>query len=144
MAEQENIKVAREEVDAFSAKDWNRYRAVMTPDTVYDEKGTQRRVQGVEQVIAVSQGWTQAFPDAKGTVGTAVASGDTVVLEITWEGTQTGPLQGPGGTIPPSGKRAIVPAVQVLQLEGGKIKEMRHYFDLMGMLQQLGAGTAPG
>src|SRR5712692_127201 len=137
MAEQENIKTAREGVEAFSAKDWNRYRAVLAPDSVYDEKGTQRRVQGADQIIEGSQGWVQAFPDAKGTVGTAIASGDTVVLEITWEGTQTGPLPGPSGTIPPSGKRTAVPAVQVLRLEGGKIKETRHYFDMMTLLQQL-------
>jgi limonene-1,2-epoxide hydrolase len=32
-----------------------------------------------------------------------------------------------------------IPAVQVVTVEGGKIKEKRHYFDMMGMLQQLGA-----
>jgi predicted ester cyclase len=73
-------------------------------------------------------------------VTNAIASGNTVAQEITWEGTQSGPLQGPGGTIPATGKRAVVPAVQVLTFEGDKIKETRHYFDMMGMLQQLGVG----
>ena len=41
------------------------------------------------------------MPDVKGSVTNAVASGNTVVLEVTWEGTHTGPLAGPKGAIPP-------------------------------------------
>ena len=77
--------------------------------------------------------------DAKGTVTNALASGNTAVLEITWEGTQTGPLVGPGGTIPPSGKRQVTPAAFLMTFEGDRIKEGRQYFDSMTLLQQLGA-----
>ena len=69
----------------------------------------------------------------------AVASGNTVTQEITWEGTQTGPLVGPGGTIPPSGKRQVTRAAWIAIIEEGKIKESRQYFDMMALLQQLGA-----
>ena len=38
------------------------------------------------------------MPDVKGTVTNAFASGKKVTLEVTWEGTHTGPLTGSAGT----------------------------------------------
>ena len=141
MAEQDLNKIARENIDAFNAGDWERFKAPLAPDCVYNEMGTQRRIQGPAQIVQAMQGWKQAMPgtDAKGTVTNALASGNTAVLEITWEGTQTGPLVGPGGTIPPSGKRHVTPAAFLMTFEGDRIKEGRQYFDSMTLLQQLGA-----
>ena len=133
------IKVARENVEAFNAGDWERLKAALAPDSVLEELATQRRLKGAEEIGAAYQGWKKAFPDAKGTVKNAVASGDTVTLEITWEGTQTGPLEGPQGSIPASGKRAVVEAVQLVRVKDDKIKENRHFFDMLGLLQQIGA-----
>jgi steroid delta-isomerase-like uncharacterized protein len=148
MAEQDLIEVARQEVETFSQGDWDRYREIHSPDAVYDEVGTGRRVEGIEEIIDVNRSWREAFPDAKGTVGKTSASGDTVTMEITWEGTQSGPMEGPGGELPPSNRRATVRAVQVLEFADGRIKENRHYFDSMGMFAQLGvfeqAGAAAG
>jgi steroid delta-isomerase-like uncharacterized protein len=139
MAEQELIEVARQEVEAFTQGDWDRYREIHAPDVVYDEFGTGRRIEGIEEVIEVNRTWKEAFPDAKGTVGKVSASGNTVTVEITWEGTQSGPMEGPAGELPPSNRRATVRAVQVLDFADGRIKENRHYFDSMGMFAQLGA-----
>ena len=139
MAEQDAIRVARENIEAFNAGDWQRLKATLAPDSVYDEVGTQRRIQGADEVVQALQGWKQAMPDAKGTVANAVASGNTATLEITWEGTQTGPLAGPGGTIPASGKRQVTRAAFIATVEGDRIKESHHYFDMMALLQQLGA-----
>jgi steroid delta-isomerase-like uncharacterized protein len=132
-------KIAREAVEAFNASDWERTKALVTPDYLYNEVGTQRRIQGPEEVVAALQGWKQAMPDAKGTVTNSFASGNTVALEITWEGTQTGPLEGPTGTIPASGKRQVTPSAQILIFEGDKIKENHHYFDMVSLLRQIGA-----
>ena len=45
-----------------------------------------------------------------GTIECSIASGSTVVQELTWQGTHTGPLLGPGGTLPATGKRIQVQA----------------------------------
>jgi steroid delta-isomerase-like uncharacterized protein len=143
MSEQDVLRTAREAIEAFSQNDRERFRATMTADAVYDEKATGRRVEGVDQVVELSWGWRQAFPDVRGTVTGGLGSGDTAVIEITWEGTQTGPLAMPGGELPASGKRFRVQGVQVVQGSGGKLREVRHYFDLLTMLQQIGAMPAP-
>ena len=143
MAEQDLIRLARESIDAFNAGDWDRVRAILAPDSIDDEVATGRRSEGADQIIQNSQGWRTAFPDARGTVTSAAASGNTVTLEITWEGTQDGALEGPAGTIPASGKRVSMRAVQVLTFEGEQIKESHHYFDMMTLLQQIGAVPEP-
>jgi steroid delta-isomerase-like uncharacterized protein len=137
--------VARENVEAFNAGDWDRFRATLAGDCVYDELATQRHMEGQDAIIDANRGWKEAFPDAHGSVESAMADNGTATLEITWEGTQTGPLHTPGGEIPPSSRHVEVKAVQVFQLEGDKIREVHHYFDMMGLLQQVGAmpaGTA--
>ena len=134
--------IAREAIEAFNASDWERTKAIMTPDYLYNEVGTQRSIQGPEAVVSALQGWKEAMPDATGTVTNAFASGNTVTLEITWEATHTGPLEGPMGTIPASGKLQVTPAAWILTFEGEKIKESHHYFDMLALLAQI--GVIPG
>ncbi len=133
------VRIVRENIEAFNAADWERVRATLAPDCVYDEVGTQRRMEGADDIIQAFQGWKQAMPDATGTITNALSSGNTATLQITWEGTQTGPLAGPGGTIPPSGKRQVTRAAFIATVEGDKIKQSHQYFDMMTLLQQLGA-----
>ena len=136
------IEVAKNAVERFNAGDWSGLRSMLTSDTVEDEFGTQRRLEGPEAVVAAAEGWKRAFPDARGTVRSATASGNTAILEITWEGTQTGDLVGPQGTIPASGRQVSLPAAWVVEIEGEKAKAVRHYFDLMTLLSQIGAVPA--
>ncbi len=78
------------------------------------------------------------MPDVKGTVGNAMSVGNTAVLEVSWTGTHTGPLQGPSGTIPATGKQQTTRSGWVFEFDGGKLKQSRHYFDMLSMMQQLG------
>ena len=139
MAEQDLINVARGLVDAFNRSDWDWCRAALTADSLYDEVGTSRRLQGVAQIIDCLQGWKEAMPDVKGTVTNTVATGNTAVLEVTWHGTHTGPLAGPSGSLPATGKQQTTRSGWMLNFDGGRIKESRHYFDTLSMMQQLGA-----
>ena len=133
------VKIAREHVDAFGEGDWERLEAGLTADARYLELGTQREVEGPEKIVELFKGWKAAFPDAVGTVTSAVASGNKAALEVTWKGTHTGPLGTAAGTIPASGKRQETPAAFFFTFEGDKIKESRHYFDSMTLLKQIGA-----
>jgi steroid delta-isomerase-like uncharacterized protein len=133
------VKIAREQVDAFSSGDWERVRAGLASDSRYDELGTQRKIEGPEKIVELFKAWKSAFPDGAGTVTSAVASGNQVALEVTWKGTHSGPLETAEGTIPASGKRQETPAAIFFTFEGDKIKESRHYFDSLTLLKQIGA-----
>jgi hypothetical protein len=43
-------------IDAFNEADWERFRGVLSPDTVYTETGTGRRVEGAEDYVTLCQG----------------------------------------------------------------------------------------
>jgi steroid delta-isomerase-like uncharacterized protein len=129
---------AKSVVEAFNNSDWDAARELMGGST-YNEVGTQRSLAGADEIIEALQGWKAAMPDAKGTVTSATESDQQVVLEVTWEGTQTGELETAEGTIPPSGKQQTTPAAFVFDYDNGELKESRHYFDMLAFLKQIGA-----
>ena len=144
MGAQDLVTLANMLIDAFNSADWQRFRGMLADDVVYEEAGTQRRIQGADAYVQLCQGWKQAFPDVIGTIKNAAASGSIVAQEITWEGTHTGPLDGPGGTIPATGKRVAVSASFWVIFEGEQVKGAHHYLDVMSLLQQLGVMSTPG
>jgi steroid delta-isomerase-like uncharacterized protein len=133
------IEIAKASITAYNQKDWTKAKDLLAADAVYDEKGTHRRIQGAGEIIEAWRGWAKAFPDSKATFVREFASGNTVVFELVWKGVHTGPLQTPTGTIPASNKAIEIPACQVVQVEGGKVKSASHYFDMLTMLTQIGA-----
>ncbi len=126
-------------IDAFNEADWGRFRGVLSPDTVYAETGTGRRVEGAEAYVTLCQGWKVALPDVRGTIRGAIATEDQVAQEILWEGTHTGPMETPGGTLPPSGAQISVEASLWIRFDGDKAREVHHYLDVLSLLQQIGA-----
>jgi steroid delta-isomerase-like uncharacterized protein len=132
------IEIAKGPFQAYNNKNWDKVKASITPDFVYDEVATKRKVQGFEQTVAFWKEWAQAFPDSKATFHGASSSGNSVVLEVTWNGTHQGPLQTPKGAIPATGKRIDIRACVVVEVAGEKVRQLRHYFDMATMLEQLG------
>ena len=141
MAQQSLIDIAKAPIIAYNEKNWDAVKASVTSGFVYDEVATQRRVQGINDFLAAWRGWATAIPDSKATFHSALVSGNTVVLEVTWRGTQTGPLQTPHGEIAPTGKKIDIRACQVIEIAGDKPQAMRHYFDMATLLSQLGVAS---
>lgn len=137
MSEQELVQTARGFIEAFNRSDWEGCKATLASNSVYDEVGTSRRIEGVNEIISTLQEWKEAMPDVKGTVTNSFASGNTANLEVTWQGTHTGPLQTPSGVIEATGKQQSTRGDFVMNFEGGKIGESRHYFDMLSFMQQL-------
>ena len=77
------------------------------------------------------------------TVRNEIVSAPWIVQEVTMEGTNTGPLEGPMGTVQPTQKHVVGKGVQILKIENGKITEARIYFDLLDQMTQLGLIPTP-
>jgi limonene-1,2-epoxide hydrolase len=133
------IDAARAPIVAFSDKNWNAVRDSVASDVIYDEVATHQLTEGVNHVIAFWKGWALAFPDSRATFNNAVVSGNTVILEVTWRGSHTGPLQLGERRLEATNRRIEVRACQVCELVAGKPRVIRQYFDLQTMLQQIGA-----
>ncbi|HEX6432880.1 MAG TPA: ester cyclase [Gemmatimonadales bacterium] len=142
LSQQQLIEGAKAPILAFNEKDWDGVRAGVARDLIYDEVATGRRVEGIDQVLSVWQGWATAFPDSRATIHNAVAAENTVVLELSWKGTHQGPLQIPEGSLAPTGHGIDVRACFVVEMAGDKVQRERHYFDMATLMLQLG-GAAP-
>jgi steroid delta-isomerase-like uncharacterized protein len=138
IAPQQLIDAAKAPILAFNEKNWDAVKVSVSPDFVYDEVANSRKAQGVDEVIALWQGWATAFPDAKATFERELASGDTVVLEVTWRGTHKGPLLTPDAPLPATGNRIDVRACMIVEVANDRATVQRHYFDMATLLQQLG------
>jgi steroid delta-isomerase-like uncharacterized protein len=134
------IDAAKASLLAYNDKNWENVRASLTPDALYDEVATQRKLQGIDQVIECWQGWARALPDSKATIHSAMASGNTVCVEMTWRGTHTGPLELPDGPVQATHKSIEMRSCEIMEMSGTKARTIRHYFDMSTMLQQLGIG----
>jgi steroid delta-isomerase-like uncharacterized protein len=132
------VDIAKSQVIAYNEKDWDKFKKNVSPEVVYDELATDRKTQGVDKVLDILKSWATAMPDSKATVNSETASGNTVVLEMTWRGTNKGPLKTGNGEIPATGKPFEVRACQVIEVANDKVKAVRHYFDMGNLLKQLG------
>jgi len=132
-------QAAADLTQAFNDADWERGRSLCTPGVVYNETGTGRRIEGVEAYVELLQGWKEAFPDVRGTIRRSLADDDTVAQDILWEGTHTGPMQTPAGTVAPTGNRISVQGTVWVSFEGAKVREVHNHLDVLTLLQQTGA-----
>jgi steroid delta-isomerase-like uncharacterized protein len=139
MTQKSVADLAKEQIIAYNEKDWDRARDVLAPEIVYDEVGTHRRLKGTDDVLTAWKGWATAIPDSRATFNSEFVSGNTAVLEITWRGTHSGPLQTPDGEIPATGKKIELRAVQVVDVDNDHVRSVRQYFDMGTLLQQIGA-----
>jgi predicted ester cyclase len=71
-------------------------------------------------------------------VTTLLVAGDRAASEHTGRGTHTGPLAGPTGELPPTGRRFELRSAELYELRGGKVARVRAYYDVATLLRQLG------
>ena len=108
---------------------------LMAPDATIH----QPEVGGTTGLMAFNRALRAAFPDWHSTPEELIAEGDSVAERWTGRGTHRGAFQG----IAPTGRRVEVPGVVFYRIADGKIVEFRGSFDMMRMLQQLGALPEP-
>ena len=77
-------------------------------------------------------------PDARAVVERILEAGDTVVVEGRFQGTNTGPLPGEDGELPPSGRPVDLPFADFSRVADGLIVEYHTYYDQVGLMRQLG------
>ena len=95
--------------------------------------------EGRDGLLMFLKGFKDPFPDLEVTVTHQVASEDSVVNECTWQATHTGPLQSPGGVIPPTGSAVSgVKFCEVWTFRDGKLARLVNYQDPSIWLRQLG------
>jgi ketosteroid isomerase-like protein len=95
-------------------------------------------VVGLEAVRNYLEGLKGPVPDARAIVERVFEVGDTVIVEGRFAGTNTGPLPGPDGDLPPSGRTVDLPFADFARVSDHRIVEYRTYYDQVALLAQLG------
>jgi predicted SnoaL-like aldol condensation-catalyzing enzyme len=95
---------------------------------------------GRKELVAAVQAVRAAFPDIAPTLGPILAGGDLVAVRVEAHGTHTGAPFPPG--IPASGTSVTWKEVHIFRCADGRIAEHWGVFDMLGILQQLGAVPA--
>ena len=93
--------------------------------------------------LDVNRSFAVACPDGRHTLSVVVDDGERTAIEGTWTGTQTGPMAGPGGEIPPTGRSVVLPFCAIATLRGDRIAAVTVHLDQMTMLGQLGLLPEP-
>lgn len=75
------------------------------------------------------------FPDIQWVLEDMVVEGEKVAARFTMRGTHQGMFFG----VPPSGRKIVVPAMNIYRLSNGKFIEEYGQPDMLGLLQQIGA-----
>jgi predicted ester cyclase len=83
--------------------------------------------------------YRSAFPDFAFTVLKQLVAGDDIVCHWEGNGTHQGDFAGNG----PTGRPVRVEGISIFTCRNGKIVEQTICYDVLGMLQQVGATTIP-
>ncbi len=103
-------------------------------DPQYDEP-----LAGRDAVRKDIEDLVRAFPDLQASVKTLLAQGDTYAAEIAFNGTHKGPFAGPDGELPATNRRVEFRGTMIGRVDKeGLVVEERRYFDLAGLMGQLG------
>ena len=100
-------------------------------------------VRGLPALREYLEGFKQAMPDAHAVISRMYESGDTIIVEGRLIGTHTGPMAGPDGDVPPSGRSIDVAFADFCQIQDGKIVAYHTYYDQVSLLTQLGLMPEP-
>lgn len=140
----ENARIARMILDLWNSRDFDQvtHIAAESVECVHVPFGTTYR--GRDGYREFMRMWAIAFPDGRVEVRRVTAGENGAAVEYHGTGTHTGPLAGPAGTIPATGRRGELSLCDVLEIEQGQIRRVRSYFDSATLMRQLGIRADAG
>ena len=125
---------------AYDAGDEPRFRALVAALMADDceTRGPQYEAHSREEVVAFWLAFRAAFPDGRHEWLSAVEHDGGAAFELRYTGTHAGPLPGPDGEIPATGRTVDLRIAQFVDTEGGRVVRWREYMDSAELMAQLG------
>lgn len=139
MSVEENLRLMDTVMEAHNAHDWGGFSTNFAESVVVYDPTVSEPIRGREALREFVASLATAFPDIRWEKSRSFGEGDFVCFEANILGTHKGPLSGPGGqTITATDKTIRTPVSTVSKVEGGEITEVHVYYDVLGMMAQLG------
>jgi|SRR5580704_6442865 ketosteroid isomerase-like protein len=127
----------RESYAIAERKDFDGWRARFTDDGIFIDNSIGVTYRGSALDYPVRQ-YGAAFEDMHRELYRIWVTDDTVLVRLALQGTNTGPLEMPFGTIRPTGNKMDAPCADIFEMEDGKIKTFDCYPEGSIVLTQLG------
>lgn len=127
----------RESYAIAERRDFDGWRARFADEGIFIDNSIGVTYKGTDLDHPVRQ-YGAAFEDMHRELDRIWISGDTVIVRLALQGTNTGPLVMPFGTIRPTGNKMDAPCVDIFELEDEKIKKFDCYPEGSVILTQLG------
>jgi ketosteroid isomerase-like protein len=134
----DNEQIVRRAYQIAEDMDMAAWAAAFTEDGTFTDESIGVTWKGPSELPVQVENYHRAFPDMHRELYQVYVSGDIVVVQLALQGTHSGPLNMPGGTLAPTGKRMDAPCCDVLELTDGKIKRFDCYPSGTVILTQLG------
>jgi ketosteroid isomerase-like protein len=128
----------REAYATAERRDLEGWKSLFADDGIFIDESVKVTYAGPKEWDYPVRNYGTAFADMHRELYDFWTVGNTVFVRLALQGTHTGPLQTPFGTIPPTGKRMDAPCVDIWELDNGKIKKFDCYPSGSIILTQLG------
>lgn len=129
----------KKQLDALNSHDPATFASFYRPDVSVFDPAYPEPLKGQEAVRKDMEDFVVAFPDVEMKIERVVEDENSAAYEIRMSGTHKGPLLGPAGQIPATNKKIEVGGGIFTRFDSdGRIIEERRYYDLAGLLGQIG------
>lgn len=131
--------ILKKQLDALNRHDSTTFASFYGRDVSVFDPAYPEPLRGPEAVKKDMEDFMVAFPDVEMKIERVVEDGSTAAYEIRMTGTHKGPLVGPAGEIPATNRKIEVGGGIFARFDDeGRIVEERRYYDLAGLLGQIG------
>ena len=138
MSKEELERLDDQGIAAWNAHDADAFLALFADDFVWTDWTMPEPMRDRDTARRYFGGWAGAFPDMQVKMIDRVVGDDAVAGEIEFTGTNTGPMEMGGMTIPPTNKPVVGRGSYIARVRNGKIAEFSSHPDAAGMMMQLG------
>ncbi|OLD54815.1 ester cyclase [archaeon 13_1_40CM_2_52_13] len=141
MTVEENLRLFQTLDDAWNARDWDTFNKRHSENVAVYWPGQPEPTRGRHAHHQEAMGFFKAFDNRLDNRPYKILFGndDYTCSVARWTGKNIGPFTGPDGqTIPATNKKFELEFCTVAHWKNGEIVEERLFYDLVGMLKQLG------
>jgi steroid delta-isomerase-like uncharacterized protein len=142
MSVERNKDLARQAIGIWTTGVFDAVDELYAPEYVnhqHHDPDDPRDIHGAEAMKRFARKFREAFPDFHDSVDIQIAEGDMVATRFTSTGTHRGTFIG----VEPTNRELTWTGITIDRIAEGKIVESWANWDMMGMMQQLNAVSAP-
>jgi predicted ester cyclase len=136
--EARNKEIVRQIFSAIDKSDFERLKELLSDDFTLKAPGLSEPL-GPNGLFQAVKKHYAAFPDWRHVIEDAIAEGDKVAVRLTQYGTHSAEYE----RIPATGNKVTMPALHLVTVVNGKIKDWYAVEDYLGLNMQLGMALQP-